>query len=375
MDLQIVGAGPAGCFAAREAAKSNINVVLMEEHNKVGIPSHCSGHISKEGLESLGIDYKKTVLNKLCGANIYSPDLNEIKIRANKVKSLLLDRVRFDQLCAEDAVVAGAKILLGVRAEREKLNGKIIIGADGFNSSIARWFNFPKINKFVFSYQADFENVKIEDKRIVSIFLSNKFSPGFFSWIIPINETDAKVGLGIWVDTNKPVTSSAKHYFDLFTKKHPIASKLLKNSKILNQSSFCIPMQMRMETVRANVMLIGDAAGQTKSTTGGGVVFGSLCAKIAGRTAAKNLQRGVSLNEYEKEWRKKFEIDLLLHQKMRMLYNSLNDSMISLYFKFAKRINIDKFLIEHGDMDKPTVMLDALKYLPKPLIDIIKNAI
>ncbi|MEM3690853.1 MAG: NAD(P)/FAD-dependent oxidoreductase, partial [Candidatus Micrarchaeia archaeon] len=244
----------------------------------------------------------------------------------------------------------------GKKVRKSDLNSNLIIGADGALSNTASWFGFPKIHEFAFCYQADFQNVFIEEKGVVDVFLSNALFPGFFGWVIPLNECEARVGLGVFRDVRKHYNKSVKHYFEKFIK-HPIVSEVIGNSKKRNIVSAIIPLSIREKTAEGNVLLVGDAAGQVKATTGGGIVFGGNCARIAGMLAPAMLEK--ETEKYEREWRGKFERDLMLHKRMRVLYNSLSDSQIERYFAFAKKIGVESFLAKHGDMDSPTVMIKS----------------
>jgi len=362
-DIQVIGAGPAGCIAAREAARRNLNVAVFEEHEEVGARLKCSGLLSKMGLESLGVDYKKAILNRIYGARVYSPSLDKMNIICRDVKAFVIDRKKFDTACADEAERCGAKLLLGRRAARKDLKSKLIIGADGALSDVAAWSGFPRITEFAFCCQADFTNARISDSRVVDIFLSNSLFPGFFGWCIPLNESEARAGLGVFRDVRRSYSLPARHYFNNFVKKHPIVSKILNKSKQRNELSAVIPLSPREETAREGVLLVGDAAGQVKATTGGGIIFGGNCAGIAGRLAPSILKRGDS-KQYETNWKRKFGKDLMLHKRIRGMYNSLSDAHINGYFKFAKKAGAEKFLVEHGDMDSPTAMLNSTAALP-----------
>ena len=357
-DVQIVGGGPAGCIAAKEAASRNLTVAVFEEHEKIGSNLKCSGLLSKKGLDGLGVDYRKAILNKIRGAVVYSPSLNKMRIVTHDVKAFVIDRKKFDSLCAMEAEDEGSKLILGKRAGASDLKSPLILGADGALSQVAAWYDFPKINEFAFCYQADFQNARVEETDVASIFLSNNLFPGFFGWLIPLNECEARIGLGVFRDVRKEYAVSVKHYFDNFTKRHPIVSKIVKNSRHKNTVSAVVPLSPRERTAKENVLLVGDAAGQVKATTGGGIIFGGNCAKIAGNLAPHIIRSGDS-SRYELEWRKTFLKDLLLHKRARRAYNSLSDRQIERYFRLAKRAGIEKFLAEHGDMDSPTAMMNS----------------
>jgi geranylgeranyl reductase family protein len=362
-DVRVIGGGPTGCLAAMEAAKRSLNVTVFEEHGSIGSRLKCSGLISKKGLDTLGVDYKKSILNELHGTRIYSPSLNEMSVIAKDIKAFAIDRKEFDVKCAEEAERAGAKILLNKRAKRSDATSKLLIGADGALSQVARWFNFPKVNEFAFCYQADFQNASIDERGLVSVFLSNKLFPGFFGWVIPLSECEARVGLGVFRDVRNGYDRSVRYYFDIFTKKHPVVSKILKKSMSKNRLSAIIPLSTRDRTADGNVLLVGDAAGQVKATSGGGVVFGGNCAKLAGSLAPRIIEKKDS-SEYEQSWRRNFGNDLTLHKRLRKFYNSLNDRQIDNYFTLAKKVGMEKFLADNGDMDSPAAMFNSATASP-----------
>ena len=68
--------------------------------------------------------------------------------------------------------------------------------------------------------------------------------------------------------------------------KHPVASKQLGKAKITQIGYHAITLGGPISKTYANGFLTcGDCASQVKPTTGGGVIFGLTCAKIAAQTA------------------------------------------------------------------------------------------
>ena len=352
----VVGCGPCGAIAASELARRGHDVKIYEEHARIGFPVQCSGLISKSGLDSLGVDYGRAVQNEIRGAVFHSPGGNTLVVRAPEVKAFVIDRTRFDKLCATEAEKNGAKIMPKKRAKKNDLfRAKIIIGADGAGSPVARWFGFPKINEHVTCYQIDYENARVEDPRVVHVFLSNTLAPGLFGWVIPIDEERARVGLG----TSAPAQLRAS-FKKLIS--HPHVSRVLEKAKETSRLAGTIPARVREKTAKGNVLLVGDAAGQVKATTGGGVVFGGLCARIAGKIAADSLDEKAKLSDYERAWRKKYARDLELHHRIRAFLSSLDDAQLEKYFALAKKLRMEKFLVRHGNMDRPTAMERALPF-------------
>src|SRR3989338_9540048 len=104
--ISIIGAGPAGNYAAYMLAKNNQEVNVYEEHRKIGEPIQCSGVITT-ALEPLIKIKKEIIVNKINKFRIYSPNGNffEVKIKPDYV----FDRGELDRYIASLAVDEGAK--------------------------------------------------------------------------------------------------------------------------------------------------------------------------------------------------------------------------------------------------------------------------
>lgn len=341
--VHVIGAGPAGSIAAIHAIEAGYAVFVSEEHECAGIPQNCSGLFSKEGLETIGkhIDYKQFIINNICGADIYF-DTVLLKLRTSTAVANVCNRAGFDKALAGLATEKGAKISYN---ERIKGNGdfkaKNIIAADGANSGIATCLGFPQITRYVGTLQKMVE-YKATEKDVVEVFLSSKI-PGFFGWVIPHNESEAEFGVG--VELPHDVQKAWNYFLNL---------KGLSPENIQKPSASIIPVEIRKRCGKVidgrNILLVGDAAGQTKATTGGGVVFGALCAEIAGKDAEKPAW-------YDLEWRARYGHEFILHRKIRDYLNHLNDSELR---KFGEKLNdmqFGEYLEKHGHMDKPSKMI------------------
>ncbi|VVB66528.1 Digeranylgeranylglycerophospholipid reductase [Candidatus Gugararchaeum adminiculabundum] len=349
-DVHIVGAGPAGSMAAKSAAESGLRVLVSEQHAKIGEPVQCSGHISASGMreiEKMGVPYEKTVLNKIHGCTAYGKN-NNFHVRSREPKALVIDRAELDVLFSQAAQDAGAEIKMcdNVKSVSD-LHAQNVIGADGANSQIARLFNFDAIEmrNYVMCMQADC-NYSLPVKDEVDVHLSQEIAPGFFGWAIPVNEEVTKIGLG--VRAGLPV----RDYFNRFIQqKYPEA-----RGKEISKLAGLIPLKPRKKTAitnihgKRNILLVGDAAGQVKASTGGGVLFGAVCGKFAGELIAKE----TAATEYERAWRARFQADLSLHYGARRLLNTLGDVRLDQLLNMARMLKADSFLEKYGDMDFPS---------------------
>ena len=358
MRVSIVGAGPAGCAAGARAAELGARVRIYEEHEKIGEPVACSAIVSRRGLEACGVPYEAISFNRLKGAFIHMPDGLALRVKAGHDVANVFDRAKYDKLCAKRAEKAGAEIVVGKRCEaadlRKLATASALIGADGFSSSTAKAFNFPSIHDYVVCYQEDLEGANFEDEESVHVFVSNALLPGFFAWAIPLGKGRARVGCGVRQGHN------AKQALDRLMAKEKSLREILDGASMLSRLGGVIPVHMRKQTAKGKVLLVGDAAGQAKATTGGGIYFGSMCGRIAGEIAAQ--ARGEKeLAAYEHGWRALYSGDLARHRKIMDLAGRMGDRQLCMYAHLAKRLGIERFLSEHGDMDSPGVMLASLK--------------
>jgi flavin-dependent dehydrogenase len=172
-------------------------------------------------------------------------------------------------------------------------------------------------------------------------FLSNRISPGFFSWLIPHNEEYAEMGAGVLLPGN-PLNAlrSLSRYTGI-----PLPPEI---------RYALIPLECRKKTaIRTqgkSILLAGDAAGQVKSTTGGGVVFGTSCARLAGTYAD-------SPEEYERRWKLLHGKDLSIHRLAHLSYGFLPDYGIRQAGKLFSFFKMHNYLEKKEQMDRPTRIL------------------
>lgn len=344
--VHVIGAGPAGSVAAISALKENHTVFLYEEHARAGLPVNCSGLISRKGLDSLSeyTDYKKHIKNRIRGALIDCAGFT-LRVDSGKEISYVIDRASFDESLALKAEEEGARVQYGKRVSPPFPQGHII-GADGPNSSVAAHFKFPNISRFVAVSQA----TVIYDGQMpdcVRVFLSNEKFPGFFAWLIPQDEETAEVAAGCVLPGNP------NDALDNLSRHLGISIPDARTHSI-------IPVAQRKRTAlhssTGNILLAGDAAGQVKSTTGGGVVFGTHCAAIAGKNIG-------SPREYEKSWRALCGKDLDAHYHIHKMLGTLGGESIRSLGMAASTLKFEEFLQEKGDMDRPTKMLGPALFL------------
>ncbi len=338
--LHVVGAGPAGSIAALSALRNGDDVVVSEDHPVAGLPENCSGLFSRDGMESLRrfVDYRKHIINPIHGADIFF-DGSAFSVRRKSPVAYVCDRSALDQSLASNAETEGARINYG-----EKVNGHYyaddVVGADGPLSHVALSHSFPKIRKYAATLQARIP-FRCGDGHTVQMFLSNARFPGFFAWVIPHDEYTAEFGVGV------ELPHRAQDAWNRLLRLKGVSAAAKPRGAV-------IPLEARSRTAlrigRRNVLLAGDSAGQVKSTTGGGVIFGGNCAALAGKYHSQPFR-------YELEWRARYGADLAFHRMLHGYLATRCDGELSALGTRLKKLNFDVYLSNHGHMDRPTRML------------------
>ncbi|MFC1786733.1 NAD(P)/FAD-dependent oxidoreductase [Halobacteriota archaeon] len=372
-DVVVVGAGPVGSLAAKHSAMNGATTLLIEEHVEIGYPVSCAGLISVNALDECEIGLGKWINNEITGAFVCSPDGQEIQIKGREVKAYVIERKMFDRELAKQALKAGADLLLHAKAiglrkeenilevnsqgEHFEINAKIIIGADGVKSNIAKWSELGKVKKVLPGIQI-LGVYDVQDPSFVEIFTGSS-APGFFAWAIPIEEDIARIGL---------CTSRPLQHLTSMLRYHKVVSKRYRGSH-LDFTMGAIPLGPLKRTVSKGIMIVGDAAGQVKPSSGGGIYTGALCAKIAGEVAAKAIKEGDNsterLMEYENRWRSAIGRELNIGMRINEIFSRLSDSDINELIGMINDPEILKIISQYGDMDYPSAVVKKL-ILKKP---------
>ena len=390
IDVAVVGGGPCGSFTARTLAKHGADVVVFEEHKEIGLPSHCAGHVSLNGLKRLGLRLPQEIFeNEIYGAVFYSPSDLEFRVRRSSPVTYVLNRELLDKHLAELALKAGARFLTGLRVHslvqksgvvagvsvsskkraRETVTSNVVIDAEGCSSLLLKRVELQTLDRsmVVNAIQAEVDQVEDVDLDMVEVYLGQKYAPGFFAWIIPKKNGSAKVGLAT-------KTGDPREYLKRFMQKHPVASKKLVKSKVTGLSMHPISLGGAIPKTYANgLLVVGEAASQVKSTTGGGIIFGLLCARIAGEVAYEAIEnRDFSerfLSRYQLRWKRSIGFELNTMRQLRKRLNRLSDSQMDKIIGLCSRFGVAKALEDAGDVDyEVSSLVRMIPYLSIPVV-------
>ena len=367
VDVIVVGGGPCGSFSALTAAKLGVNVIVCEEHKEIGVPSHCPGHVSLNGLKRLGLDLPREVVeNEIKGAVFYSPSGQEFRVKFASPVTCVLNRVLFDRFLANLAEEAGVKFQFGTRVESlfldagqvkgvsvngEVLKSNVVIDCEGCSSILLKKAGFPILDKSMVVTGVEAEVDKVEDvnQDMVEVYFGQKYAPGLFAWIIPRPDGSAKVGL-----TTK--TGNPKTYLQNFVSHNPKAADKLRHSRFVSVSYHPITLGGPLaKTYHDGLLIVGDVASQVKPTTGGGVVMGLNCAKIAGETAYEAVKHGDNsagfLSRYQRRWQKAIGFDMAVMRQMRLMLNRLPDHRFDKIIALCSQLRLNEDLKRVQEID------------------------
>jgi flavin-dependent dehydrogenase len=257
--------------------------------------------------------------------------------------------MRVKSLVLSDGFVKG--VAVNDKGENRILTSKIVVDAEGVSSNLLKSAGFPILNRsaVVNAVNAEVDMTSDVEDDQVEVYLGTKYAPGFYAWIIPRRDGSAKIGLAT-------KTGNPKECLQRFIHDHPVASKKLKKSKIVNESYHPITLGGAINrTYHNGLLVVGDAASQVKPTTGGGIILGLLCSKIAGEVAAKavtnNDYSAEFLSQYQFRWKKAIGFELAMMRYLRFLLNRLSDKEIDKLVELCSKVEMGKILEAHGDLD------------------------
>lgn len=346
--ITIVGAGPAGSYLGYLLAKQGKEVTIFEEHSQVGSPVQCTGIVT-HSIEKF-FKLKNEVIAKKLDKVVVVSKTNKITV---SVDEIVMWRDKLDRFVADMAQNEGVNILLnhkfiGLEGKntviaKDKKSKKIkkiktdaVVGADGPYSAVAKAAYMNSGSKNYLGMQA---KVKLAmDTTAFETHFGNDF-PNFFGWCVPESEDTVRLGIGCF--------ENAQEHFYRFLK-----SRTGKKD-VLRWESGLIPLYNPKKIIqKGDVYLIGDAASQVKSTTGGGIIPSlkaahTLCDCI------------INSKDYNKEFKKQSGKELLLHLRIRNILNKFSDKD---YDKLLNLMNQEKVrkILKKYDRDTPIPLVANL---------------
>lgn len=381
-DVIVVGAGPAGCVAARYAAEEGAKVLLIERDKEIGIPVRCAEVVGEDGLTKFGTPDPRWTANELNRVKLFAPNGTEVEFRSD-LKVYVLERRIFDRELAIKAARSGAEVLIdtpviGLLADNGRIQGvkalhrdeelpiyaKVVLAADGLESKIGRWAGMDtRTTMHDIETCAQYMIVSPSiDPDFCEMHFGRTIAPGGYAWVFPKGAGVANVGLGIAGEFC--VDGSPFEYLDRFVqRKYP-------DAVVVGKLAGGIPCSDNLNAmVIDSLMLIGDAAHQANPMTGGGIVNAMKAGRIAGRIAARSALDGDTskkrLREYERDWERVVgRINRIFYRIKEYVFN-MDDSELN---RTADMIGT----IEYEKRTMLAIFRTALIKQPKMLVEVAR---
>jgi geranylgeranyl reductase len=306
-DAVVIGGGPAGATAATDLADQGHAVLLLDRAGRI---KPCGGAIPPILIKEFDIP-GELIVARIRSARIVSPMDRKADMPIDGGYVGMVDREHFDEWLRERAVRAGALRRTGTfdtlqidddgmvavtfkkRLDdgfetTETVRARVVIGADGASSGVARQA-LPKEEAppFVFAYHEIVKSPKPADgatfeARRCDVYYNGRFSPDFYAWVFPHGDTTS-IGTGT---THKGFSlrgSVADLRKDIGMDTHETVRK----------EGAPIPLRPRKRWDNGrNVIVAGDAAGVVAPASGEGIYYAMLCGRIVADSVSETLRTG-----------------------------------------------------------------------------------
>jgi len=368
-DILVVGGGPSGLRVAGRLAAAGFSVRVIERKPEIGHNVLCTGIVGKDVFEKYQLD-SGSILREVRSVQLISPFASIVNYQHPQSFAYVVDRQAFDRLLAASARASGAAIDLDLTVEdiavgpagvtltarrngggRVRCTARVAVIATGVDYSLQKKAGLDTPRDFLIGAQAE---LPAEADEPTTIFFGREVAPGAFAWSVPAGQGRARVGLLTkkdpraclvkFIEANRPTFSGNGDELGIRTK--AVAQGLLGR------------------TAANRVLAVGEAAGQVKTTTGGGISYGLLCADLAAEAIEACFRKGSfqssALAAYESEWKKAIQKEILIGYYTRKMCARLSDGQIEGLFQLAKTDGIIPIIRDTADFDWHSGLITAL---------------
>lgn len=342
-DVVVIGAGPVGSYTAYQLADKGFKVCLIDEKEKIGEAILCAGVISKEAFKRYDLP-SESIVARIDTISFFSPFGQRLEYEPKDVFAYIVDRDIFDsklllqaKRCGVDIFlnqqiqdITGAAYFYSVKSAQTTYNTKAVVIATGVDYKLQNKVGLGNPTDFLYGSQIELPVPSSRSK--IEIHIGRDFAPGSFGWLIPYQDKSSKIGVLL--------AQKGKTWLKKF-----IEQRLGDSSKFSLKDVGIKPIAYGPieKSTSGCILAVGEAAGQVKTTTGGGIFYGLLCSEIAVDKLTKTLRDGYSLNDYEITWRSALVSELDIGRNLRSIAAKLSDHDIENLFSFVKQ---NKFWVE-----------------------------
>ena len=351
-DVIVVGAGPAGNNTALGLASEGYSVTVIDSRYEIG-DKLCTGLIGRECANRFPID-PSFIYREPNSARLVAPGAGTLFFETAKPQACVVDRVAYVASFAQRAREAGATYLLGQRVEKiisqehgvtvitgeGSHQARAVVLATGFGSPLVKNAGLGTVSDYVTGVQAV---VSTDGKDDVEVHLGGHVAPGFFSWLVPTSPGRALVGLL----SRKKAQTRLTGFIQQLRQDGKI------NEVVDETAKWGIPLRSLKHTYQDRMLVVGDAAGQVKPTTGGGIYYSLLASEAASQVLSEaladdDLSSG-NLSRYQSRWQELLADEMEVGYSARRLYEFLSDQQIGSLVKRAGANGFNSELVDASE--------------------------
>jgi geranylgeranyl reductase family protein len=344
VDVLVAGGGPAGLYAAERLARAGAQVLVCEEHEKIGDPVHCTGILATESFAEFDLP-RDSALNDLAAARFVSPSGLTVPYVSPVPLATVIDRPAFDRALAARAISAGATIMTGSRVaslETDMAGVRAIVGerfvtarlavlACGATYAMQRRLGLGMPLMHLQTAQTELPATRPPSD--VELHFGRQVAPDGFAWVVPVHRASGASGVRVGVMAASDAVGCYRRFLARIVERCGVsATDSVPRQKIL-------PLGAIDKTYADRLLVVGDAAGLVKPTTGGGIYYSILSAALAADVASEALRQdrldASALAGYEEAWRVRIADELQTQTELRRAVTRLSDDDIDGFFDLA----------------------------------------
>lgn len=357
-DVVVVGGGPSGLIAARDLASSGFAATVLEEHDTIGAPVHCTGVLGADAVEELDLP-RHTILGTATSARFVSADGTAVLIETDRIRAAIVDRARFDRALADSASAAGAILRSGqcvrtiecgaggvlVRTATSTVRARACVLACGASYRFNRALGLGLPRVIVHSAQLEVPFAPLDH---VEVHVGRRVAPGGFAWVVPFHRDGYPYArIGVMCD------GRARARFRAFAERLRATHRV--GGAWAEPRLKVLPLGPVPRTSSTRVLAVGDAAGLVKPTTGGGIYYGLLSGRIAASVLSGALRDdrldASRLRQYDRQWRQRLGPEIRAGLAFRSVVSHLNDRALDALMQLARVDGIVPLLKQTADFN------------------------
>lgn len=316
---------------------------LVEEHHEIGTPVHCTGVLAGDAFDQFDLP-AGSLLNELKTVQFIAPSGAVVAYSTPTAEAVVIDRRRFDRQLADEAMAAGvrvhnARVTAVTHADRGmdvvagdlRFGARSVILACGTSYGLQQRLGLGMPRLLLRSAQAE---LPADTPRDVEVHFGAAAAPSGFAWAVPVHRAARPyVRVGVMCDGD-----AGAHFRRMV--------HALRDRWGIHVDEGCTPRLKALplapidRTFTDRVLVVGDAAGLVKPTTGGGIYYSLLSARLAAETLAPALAGGdlsaARLASYQAAWRRQLGSEIRWQLILRHVAQRLSDRDIDRLFDLAR---------------------------------------